>query len=122
MGRLEPIDGKCTSWEGLWWHPETNSFTSASLSLADLRKFKGSVRLIVRKNRYFNGGENGRPNYKFCLRDVAHDGKLWEVEEIDEDDDERLYTREEVERVKYGACLDGQRGLSPGDILIEDFV
>lgn len=121
MGRLEPIDGKCSTWEGLWWHPETNSFTSASLSLSDLRKYKGAVRLIVRKNKYYNGGENGRPNYKFCLRDVARDGKQWPVADIDEEG-ERLYTREEVETVKYGACLDGQRGFDPGDLLIEDYV
>ena len=122
MGRLEPIDGKCSTWQGLWWHPETNSFTSASLSLSDLRQYKGSVRLIVRKNKYFNGGENGRPNYNFCLRDVGQDGRPWEVEDIDDEYEERLYTREEVERVKYGACMDGRRGLYPGDILIEDFV
>ena len=120
MGRLEPIEGKRSSWEGLWWHPENNRFSSAVLNLADLRKYKGNVRLIVRKNRYFNGGQNGRPNYHFCLVEADKEGKTWAIEEAEEE--ERLYTREEVERVKYGACMEGQRGFDPGDLLIEDFV
>lgn len=122
MGRLEPIEGKRSSWEGLWWHPENNRFSSAVLNLADLRKYKGNVRLIVRKNRYFNGSENGRPNYQFCLIEADKEGITWAVEEAAAEEEERLYTREEVERVKYGACMDGQRGFDPGDILIEDFV
>ena len=67
--KLEVIDGKQTSWEGLWWHPEYNGYSSATISLSELRKFKGNVRLYVRKNKYFNKGENKRPNYCFCLKD-----------------------------------------------------
>ena len=33
-----------------------------------------------------------------------------------------LYTREQVERVKYGACRDGQDGYDAGDLLIEDYI
>ena len=32
------------------------------------------------------------------------------------------YTEDEVEKVKYGACMDGKRGYYPEDILISDFV
>lgn len=86
MGRLEPIEGKQTKWEGLWWHPEFSGFSSGSISLADLRKFKGNVRLYVRKNKFYNNGENGRPNYCFCLKDSnANVFHLLEVEEEDED-------------------------------------
>ena len=86
MGKLEPIDGKRTNWEGLWWHPEYNGFSSAVLSLSDLRKFKGKVRLYVRKNKNFNKGENGRPNYNFCLKDA--NSETFRALEV-EDDEER---------------------------------
>lgn len=70
MGKLETIEKKQTSWGGLWWHPEINSFSSQALSLAQLRKFKGNVRLYVRKNRFYNDGVNNRPNYTFQFRDA----------------------------------------------------
>ena len=70
MDNLAPFDNKQTKWTGLWWHPEYKSFSSAVISLAELRKFKGLVRLIVRKNKFFNNGENGKPNYNFCLKDA----------------------------------------------------
>ena len=73
MGNLEPFDSKQTKWEGLWWHPEYCGFSSDCINLADLRKFKGNVRLYVRKNKFFNGGENGRPNYHFCIKDANAD-------------------------------------------------
>lgn len=70
MGKLEVIDGKATNWAGLWWQAESNYFASQAISLTQLRKFKGNVRLIVRKNKFFNNGENGRPNYVFLLKDA----------------------------------------------------
>ena len=73
MSKLEAIDYKRTNYGGLWWHPEYNAYSSQALSLAELRKFKGSVRLIVRKNKYFNNGQNSRPNYQFCLVDAKSD-------------------------------------------------
>ena len=122
MGKLEPIDNKRTAWEGLWWHPETGYYSSAVLNLGDLRKFKGTVRLYVRKNRYFAKGLNGRPNYVFSLMDAkgenVHDLSISEIDA----DSERVYTREEIERVMRGACEDGRRGLDPYDLLVEDYI
>lgn len=123
MGKLEPISDKRTSWEGLWWHPESGYFSSAAINLADLRKFKGIVRLYVRRNRMFKRGTN-RPNYVFSIMDAnsdcAHD---LEIEDIDEEqEEERTYTREEVERVMHGACRDGQNGYGPYDLLVEDYI
>lgn len=71
--KLEPFDAKQTNWEGLWWHPEYCGFSSASINLSKLKQFKGNVRLYVRKNKYFNGGENGQPNYRFCIKDANAD-------------------------------------------------
>ena len=85
MSKLQVIDGKQTNWEGLWWHPEYNGFSSATISLSELRKFKGNVRLYVRKNMFFNKGENGRPNYRFCLKDS--DSPTFRTLEIEDDDE-----------------------------------
>lgn len=35
---------------------------------------------------------------------------------------QRLYTHEQVEDVKYGACMDGHSGYYPKDLLIEDYI
>ena len=82
MKNLEVIDGKQTNWNGLWWHKEYNGFSSAAIDLSELRKFKGKVRLYVRKNKFFNNGENGKPNYNFCLKDakseIFTELKIWD--------------------------------------------
>ena len=122
MGKLEPIARHSTNWEGLWYHPEINGFTSSVIDLADLRKFKGKVRLYVRKNKFYNGGENGRPNYKFCLKDASSNTfKTLTVEEDEEDEDEEtVYTRDEVLSIIHGVVRDAQNGYT--DLLPEDYV
>lgn len=138
MSKLEVFDGKQTSWGGLWWHPEYQYFSSESISLAQLKKFKGSVRVYVRKNKYFSNGKNGRPNYCFCLRDSKSDN-TYELE-IQDDEFERLYTendlRDAIERaidgmytysqVQYAidcAARDGARGYDgAGDNVVGDYL
>lgn len=123
MGKLIPIERKTTKWEGLWWHPEYNGFSSRPLSLAGLRKFKGQVRLYVRKNKFFNNGENGRPNYNFCLKDADAD-VFTEIEVVDDDreSEERLYTEDEVRTIINGVCRDVRSGYDAYDLLPEDYV
>lgn len=70
---LKTFENKQTSWEGLWYHPENTGFSSAVLNLSKLKEFKGPVRIYVRKNKYYNHGENGRPNYLFCIKDAKGD-------------------------------------------------
>lgn len=118
MGKLEPIEGKQTKWEGLWWHPEYNGFSSAAFSIADLRKFKGNVRLYVRKNKLYNGGENGRPNYCFTLKDA--NAEIFKSIEVEECESERLYTEGEVYQVIHG--MEREYGLEYGNNLISDYV
>ena len=66
MSKLEVFDGKQTNWGGLWWQPQSLYFTSQTISLAQLRKFKGDVRLVVKKNKYFDNGKNGRYGGNRC--------------------------------------------------------
>ncbi len=86
---LKTFDAKQTTWEGLWYHPENGGFSSSALDLSKLKGFKGKVRLYVRKNRFYNGGENGRPNYTFCLKDAESET----FRTIDVVDDDGLYTK-----------------------------
>lgn len=138
MSKLEVFEGKQTTWGGLWYHPETASFSSASIDLSVLKKFKGTVRLYVRKNKFYNKGENGRPNYCFCLKDSASPSfSVIEVEEdkaceknacyYNEDDDccydndgNRLYTYSEVEKAIFEANDDGYNHIT--DIIVEDYI
>lgn len=139
MGKLETIDGKQTSWEGLWWHPEYNGFSSATIDLSQLRKFKGKVRLYVRKNKFYKRGSN-RPNYCFCLKD-SESPTFTEIgiedDETEVDDEsrpyqedgcyyteygDRLYTHSEVQYAIDCAARDGQRGYGPGDNIVSDYL
>ena len=137
MAKLEVIDGKQTNWGGLWWHPENQHFSSQAISLAELRKFKGNVRLYVKKNKFFKGGENGRPNYVFILRDAKSDNPFeLSVEDVVDENNapyvengtyytetgERLYTYDEVRTVMNGAVEDGRNGYGYGDVLVSDYV
>ena len=85
-----------TNWCGLWWHPETNSYVSQSINISELRKFKGNVKIVVRKNKFYNNGENKRPNYCFTIRDTAsqnflelkaEDYDIKDMEDAEEDED-----------------------------------
>lgn len=123
---MKPYDAKQTKWEGLWYHPEYGGFSSAAFSLSDLREFKGPVRLYVKKNRFFNGGENSRPNYHFTIKDAnSQTFHALEVEDENEEiytdrDGNRLYTEEEVYTIIHG--MENEYGLSYGNDLIEDYI
>lgn len=79
---METYEHKRTKWEGLWWHPEYARYSSAVFNLAQIKKFKGGARLVMMKNKYFNNGENKRPNYVFSIMDAnCESTKELEVEE-----------------------------------------
>lgn len=82
--KLEVIDGKQTNWQGLWFHKEYNGYSSACINLAELRKFKGNVRLYVRKNKFYDKNSK-TPNYNFCLKDA--NSEIFNIMEICKDDD-----------------------------------
>ena len=132
--KLEVIDGKQTNWGGLWYHPDTYSFSSQAIDLSELRKFKGNVTLVVRKNRFYNNGENGRPNYVFLLRDaktnkaiemtVENGGLPYKDKNGDyfDENGERLYTYAEVEHVMRECAIDIRNGIDEYDCLVEDYI
>lgn len=105
MGRCEPFEQKRTKWQGLWYHPESYSFSSTTLSLADIKKFKGKVRLIVKKNKFFEK-DSSKPNYVFMLVDSNNEKySPWEVE-----NEEKVYTEEELTSIIRGVISDCESG------------
>lgn len=118
MGRLEPYENKKTSWMGLWYQPGRTYYTSASFSLADLRKFKGNIRFVLRKNKYFEKGTN-RPNYVFMLVDASNE-KYISPEILDDRTTDEQEERQELEemREKVEALAEVMReGRRNGDLV-----
>lgn len=141
---LEVIDGKQTNWTGLWYHAEYGGFSSAAFDLSELKKFKGKVRLYVRKNKFYSR-DTDRPNYNFCLKDAKSEtfDNIWVVEDgfepdavaqrifEDKDDSEiaeiieralgvKLYTRDEAQIAVNGATRSALNGYT--DNLVEDYI
>ncbi len=133
MSDFEIIEGKQTKWEGLWWHPENQQFTSKPLSPESLSGFRGDIRLIVKKNKYYQSGKNGRPNYNFTIREVAP-GKTQNAETKEEHDltwyqnrvreleaeISTMYSKDQVQQVINRALEDGKQGFS--DRKVSDYL
>ena len=118
--KLEPIEGKRSGWQGLWYQKEWHCFSSAVFNLAQLKKYKGNIRLKVVKNRFYKDGEN-RPNYVFCIMD-ANGPKVidLDVEDIPEEPTERLYTHDEVQYAIDRAVSDARSGYY--DNIVSDYL
>lgn len=107
MSKLESFERRQTGWLGLWWHPEYNGYSSAAIQLSEPRKFKGQVRVYMRKNAFFNGGENGRPNYQFCLKDAKSE-TFQEIEVEEAEEDKKAFSYSELQAlVNRVACAAG---------------
>ena len=80
------FQGKKTEWQGLWYHPEFHSYTSAILNLKALKDFKGTCQIRMFKNQQRRKGDN-RPTYLFtiCDREAYEDAQIAEVEVQDID-------------------------------------
>lgn len=89
-----------TAWEGLWWHPESGYFSSKAFDLTGLKQFKGSVRIFVKKNKYFNKGKNGRPNYLFSIT-ASDSGEVSNIkaDNTGENLTDRRFTYNEVQEI-----------------------
>lgn len=116
-------DKTTTAWEGLWWHPENGCFSSKTFDLTGLKQLKGSLKIFVKKNKYYNNGKNGRPNYLFSI--TAFDPG--EAPDIKTDESEikvtdRCFTYEEVQEIVDRIVHDIGRGELDGRYQIDDFI
>ena len=126
MANLEVFDQKRTKWEGLWYHNDTHYYSSAAINLSQLKKFKGTVRIFARKNRWYNDGENGRPNMVFTICDSdAENPREIEVEGISRksrsDTRGKLFTYDEIKRLVEEAAYSGAEN-GDGWVDISDFI
>ena len=80
---LHAFDRRETTWEGLWYHPESHNYTSAAINLSQLKKFKGSVRLIMIKNKFKKSAN--APNYLFRIQDTQADANANEMNVVIQD-------------------------------------
>jgi hypothetical protein len=75
---MNSFDQKRTNWEGLWYDNLSHSYKSSAINLSKLKEFKGTVRIIARKNKYYEEGAN-KPNMVFMIADAEATGKDLEI-------------------------------------------
>lgn len=122
MMKSEAFDNKKTETIGLWRQPGTATYMSMAISLAQIKKYKGKVRIFVRRNKFYKKDSN-RPNYVLWLCDSDSEN-CEEFEVIDADENEDMiavFTREDVRKIINGAYDDCKYGHDPYDTLPEDF-
>ena len=121
--KCEVYDQKTTRNIGLWWDPRANNFKSNVINLASLKTFKGTVRIVVIKNKFYEKGGN-KPNYIAYITDskCAEPRDPIEIVDYKNDDEIEVYTREQVRKIINGTASDIRYGLDEYDILPEDFV
>lgn len=78
---METFEQKRTNWMGLWYDEKTRNYKSQAIKLSDLREFKGNVRIIAMKNRYFEKDSN-KPNMVFMIADSNATAPDIHVEDI----------------------------------------
>lgn len=123
MAKLETFDKKTTSHIGLWWDHQRNNFKSQVINLAALKAFKGTVRIVMIKNKFFEKGSN-KPNYIAYITDSESAKPSYlDVVDYDTDDGEEVavWTRDQVRSIINGAVSDARAGFDAYDILPEDF-
>lgn len=125
--KKESFNKYATDWLGLWWHPEYQSFSSACVNVSSLNDFKGKFRVIAKKNPFYNGGQNSRPNYLFKLVGSQVDPSVdlgiylsnYEGDEYDDcDASERKDTKallEELKNVMYKGHLNADHMVLPSE-------
>ena len=91
---LKVIENQRTDWGGLWYNAGNHSYSSEAINLAELRKFKGTVRIYMKKNRYYDK-ELNRPNYVFTIASVKSD-RFTDLSVVDDDYGHYLYVSDET--------------------------
>lgn len=136
---------KRSDWFGLWNNNENSYMISQPIKIESIKDFvdNDNFRLIVKKNKFYQKGSN-KPYYCFAIgnckdsaynlitsKEMNKNSFMDELKEMDEEQlvqlieevtSKRLFTYTECQKIKRGACLDGQRGYDVGDLLIEDYV
>lgn len=108
-----------TKWLGLCGQERQGYYAGQVIKKADIPAY---TRIVLRYNKYYENGSN-RPRFIFCFADSeGYKERCIPLELVDdkEDDEERMYTTDEVYKVIHG--METYYGLPYGDNLIEDFI
>lgn len=120
-----------TSWQGLW-KARKSVYKSQVIRKKDIPAF---ARLIVRYNKFYSA-DSQRPRFVFCFANGKAEQAITMEREFEEGttlckydeengiyytmDDERLYTRDEVQRAINGATRSALSGYT--DNIVEDYI
>lgn len=116
-------EGKKTQWLGLW-QTRQGVYAGQTIKKTDV---PGYAKLIVRYNKFYEAGSN-KPRFVYCfatgsaakaitLEITAEEYKtLLELEE----ENESLYTYDEVQSAIRAAAQDGANGYT--DVIVEDYL
>lgn len=56
------FDGRQTDSMGMWWNEDWHAWQTSAFRISDRQGFKGSVRILVRRNRFYKKDTN-RPYF-----------------------------------------------------------
>jgi len=107
-----------TKWQGLWAQERQGFYSGYVIKKADIPKY---TRLVVRYNKYYEKDGN-KPRFIYCFADSEGYASKCVPLEVDDsgEDEERLYTREEVQYAINRATKDALRGYT--DNIVEDYI
>ena len=110
-------NGEFTKWEGLWFNRQ-GVYSGRVIKKKDIPTY---ARLIVRFNKYYEA-DSGRPKFVYCFASGDAAFAITMEREQSEDQEERLFTRDEVQtiinRVASRIGGDAEYGMH----LVEDFI
>jgi hypothetical protein len=107
-----------TKWMGLWAQDRPALYAGQVIKKADIPKY---TRLVLRFNKFYER-DSGRPKFVYCFADSeGYSDKCVPIEiENESGEEERLYTREEVQYAINRATQDALSGYT--DNLVEDYL
>ena len=111
-----------TKWEGLWAQERQGFYSGYTIKKADIPPY---TRIVMRYNKYYEK-DSTKPRFVYCFADAeGYVGKCVQLEiEKDEEEpsaeEERLYTREEVQYAINRAVEDALCGYT--DVIVEDYL
>ena len=115
---MESFNQKRTNWEGLWYDETSHSYKSTIINLEKLKEFKGGIRIIARKNKYYEKGSN-KPNMIFMIADANTVGKETDVKDIAQEMTKGYIKVETTIEIALQGIRDANYGYSYDDLCVE---
>lgn len=105
-----------TKWMGLWAQDKPTYYAGQVIKKSDIPKY---TRIVLRFNKFYEKDSN-KPKFVYCFADSEGYASKCVPLEIDEEDGERLFTRQEVQYAINRATQDALNGYT--DNIVEDYL